>query len=136
MIVFIKLKREEGISMAFKIGNVQSSGRILQWSGNSVAINKINSVDLTYQSRAFPKVTLWGIVIGLALLMWFSQPIIGIVLWILSGCYIYWWSQHIKYGYCVNLRTSSTEPFIISFGDDASTGNQVRNAILQEIAEI
>lgn len=33
--------------MAFKLGNVESTGKILQWGGNSIAINKINSVDLT-----------------------------------------------------------------------------------------
>ncbi|MBS4922921.1 MAG: hypothetical protein KHZ59_01485 [Streptococcus salivarius] len=45
--------------MSFQIGGVSSTGKILSWGGRSVAINKINAVDVVCDKRAFPKLLFW-----------------------------------------------------------------------------
>ena len=51
--------------MSFQIGGVSSTGKILSWGGRSVAINKINAVDVVCDKRAFPKIALLGVFLGL-----------------------------------------------------------------------
>lgn len=120
--------------MAFKLENVESTGKILQWGGNSIAINKINSVDLTYSTRKFPIVALILIFIGF--LLFTSYWVLGLLFVVVGGVYIYWWSKHRQFNYQVNLRTSSTQPFILNFGENAEFGNQVKNAILTDMSEL
>lgn len=128
------LLRKESIFMAFKIGNVESTGKILQWNGNSVAINKINSVDLTYSERKFPFLSVVLIVLGIFLI---TTSFLITLLMIAGGAYwIYWWSNHKVYNYRVNLRTSSTEPFVIYYDENGDTGNKVKNAIIEEISNL
>ncbi|MCK8606447.1 hypothetical protein LNP18_10090 [Leuconostoc citreum] len=121
--------------MSFKLANIESTGKILKWNGNSVAINKINSVDLTYSMRKFPISSLVCIAIGVVL-MGISHWFFGLCLAALGGLYIYWWSKHRRFNYQVNLRTSSTEPFILNFGENAEFGDRVKNAILDDMAEL
>ncbi|MCT0016019.1 hypothetical protein EFE32_03945 [Lactococcus lactis subsp. lactis] len=120
--------------MAFEIGGITSTGRLLQWDGNTVAINKINSVDLSFSTRKFPLVALVGGSVGLLLLT--KTLFLGIILLVACTYYIYWWSKNKEYNYTVNLRTSSTEPFTIYFGNNVNVGRQVKSAILEEIANL
>lgn len=121
--------------MAFEIGNISSTGKILQWSGNSIAINKINSIDLSFKRRSFPILALFVVVIGIVVVFKFKF-VPGLILTLIGVGYIYWWSKHQEYDYTVNLRTSSTEPFRIYFGNDVQMGKMVKQAIIKEMSEL
>lgn len=54
--------------MSFQIGGISSTGKILSWGGRSIAINKINAVDVVCDKRAFPKIALLGVFLGLIFL--------------------------------------------------------------------
>lgn len=120
--------------MSFQIGRVISNGKILQWDGNSIAINKINSVDLSFKKRTFPFWAVLIIVVGF--LLFTTSWLFSLILMAVGGVWIYWWYEHQQYDYHINLRTSSTEPFILYFGTDVNLGNEVKNAILNEIANL
>ena len=64
--------------MSFQIGGVSSTGKILSWGGRSVAINKINAVDVVCDKRAFPKIALLGVFLGLIFLG--KDPFLGLLL--------------------------------------------------------
>lgn len=121
--------------MAFKIANITASGNILQWNSESIAINKINSIELYYSHRKFPWLTLLTIIIGIICCL-NSHFFWGLLLIILGGAYMHWWSSHRYYNYRLNLKTSSAEPFVIPFGDNNSMANEVHHAILNEMDQI
>ena len=102
--------------MSFQIGGVSSTGKILSWGGRSVAINKINAVDVVCDKRAFPKIALLGVFLGLIFLG--KDPFLGLLL----------------LGICVRMKTSSSQPFYINFGDNAAMARQVCRAIVEEMS--
>lgn len=117
--------------MSFKIGNIEANGNILQWNGNSIAINKINSVDITYSKRKFPVIAIILIILGILIS---SKIIVALILIAVGALWIYWWSQHKLFDYTVNLRTSSAEPFSLPFGENVSAAEKVKHAILSEMS--
>lgn len=118
--------------MSFQIGGVSSTGKILSWGGRSVAINKINAVDVVGDKRAFPKIALLGVFLGLIFLG--KDPFLGLLLLGICGFWLYWWSNHIYHNYCVRMKTSSSQPFYINFGDNAAMVRQVCRAIVEEMS--
>lgn len=118
--------------MSFQIGSVSSTCKILSWGGRSVAINKINAVDVVCDKRAFPKFALLGVFFGLIFLG--KDPFLGLLLLGICGFWLYWWSNHIYHNYCVRMKTSSSQPFYINFGDNAAMARQVCRAIVEEMS--
>ncbi|MGR8831436.1 hypothetical protein [Leuconostoc citreum] len=117
--------------MAFKYGSVESNGRILTWNGNSIAVSKINSVDVHYDKRTFPLIAVGFIIIGLLMLK--GATIISLICIVIGGLWIYWWYNHRVFDYTVRLRTSSTEPFVLPFGNNVAAAVKVRDLIIHEI---